>query len=265
MTRSLRSIAGLELRLPLLMSGLLVLVIGGFSWGAYTQVRDVTLRATEQHLERVTTQLAASLRAGSPQRVAEVREPADQPAVRKYLAHGGEAARAAARAVLEGVASRDSLNASVELWNLAGERVLAVGRPLPALEMPATRDLTAAVMDTAARLGPLRVTGGDSLVFSVIAAVTLGGRRAGYLVHWRRVYSLPEATRRLTELIGADAALLVGNLTGDVWTDLAARVSGPPVDVRGRGGVIEYARPGRGRYLARAAPIAATPWMLVMA
>src|SRR5256885_14758862 len=108
MTRSLRSIAGLELRLPLLISGLLVLVIGGFSWGAYTQVRDVTLRATEQHLERVTTQLAASLRAGGPQRVAEVREPADQPAVRRYLAHGGGAARGARPSGPEGPPSPDS-------------------------------------------------------------------------------------------------------------------------------------------------------------
>ena len=80
--RSPRSLASLELQLPLLISGLLLLVIGGFSWGAYTQVRDVTLAAAAQQLERVTTQLVASLKAGGPQRAAEVRQPADQPAVR---------------------------------------------------------------------------------------------------------------------------------------------------------------------------------------
>ncbi|TMC50082.1 MAG: hypothetical protein E6J20_17520 [Chloroflexi bacterium] len=65
--RSLRALATLELKLPLLISGLLILVIGGFGWGAYTQVRDVTLGAAEQHLERVTTQLVASLKAGGSQ------------------------------------------------------------------------------------------------------------------------------------------------------------------------------------------------------
>ena len=41
--------------------------------------------------------------------------------------------------------SRDSLNAAVELWTPAGERVLAVGRPLAALDAGATQALTAQV------------------------------------------------------------------------------------------------------------------------
>src|SRR6266513_813897 len=253
----------LELRLPLLISGLLVIVIGGFSWGAYTEVRDVTIGAARQHLERVTTQLVASLQAGGPQRAAEVRQPADQAVVREYLARPGGTTRAAARATLERVTSRDSLNAAVELWTAAGERVLGVGRPLAALDAGATQALTAQLTDTGAAFGPLRVIG-DALVFPVIAAVTDDGKRTGYVVNWRRVQASPEATRRLTELIGADAGLLVGNVTGDVWTDLSARVAGPPVDVTGRGGVIEYSRPGRGTYLVRAATIGGTPWILVV-
>jgi len=262
--RSPRALAALELKLPLLISGLLVLVIGGFSWGAYTQVQGVTLSAAEQHLDRVTTQLVASLKAGGRQRAAEVRQTADQPAVRAYVAHGGEAARTAARVILEGLTSRDALNASVELWNVAGQRVLAVGRPLPVIGVRATQALTVSVTDTGATLGPLRVIGGDSLAFSVTAALTIEGRRTGYLVNWRRVQASPEATQQVTQLIGADAALLVGNVSGDVWTDLSARVDGPPVDMRGRQGLIEYARPARGTYVARAAPIGGTPWILVV-
>jgi len=262
--RSPRALAALELKLPLLISGLLVLVIGGFSWGAYTQVQGVTLSAAEQHLDRVTTQLVASLKAGGRQRAAEVRQTADQPAVRAYVAHGGEAARTAARVILEGLTSRDALNASVELWNVAGQRVLAVGRPLPVIGVRATQALTVSVTDTGATLGPLRVIGVDSLAFSVTAALTIEGRRTGYLVNWRRVQASPEATQQVTQLIGADAALLVGNVSGDVWTDLSARVDGPPVDMRGRQGLIEYARPARGTYVARAAPIGGTPWILVV-
>src|SRR5436853_191350 len=62
--------------LPLLITGLLILVIGGFAWGAYIQVRNVTLGAAAAHLESATVQLAAALRAGVPQRTAEVRGPA---------------------------------------------------------------------------------------------------------------------------------------------------------------------------------------------
>jgi hypothetical protein len=262
-----RALAALEFKLPLLISGLLVLVIGGFSWGAYTEVRDVTLGAADQHLERVTAQLVASLKASGPQHAAEVREPADQAAVRAYLARSGRAsgvARSAARAILEAVTSRDSLNASLELWSVAGERVLAVGRPLPAMDVHATQALTAAVTDTGTAFGPLRAMGGDSLVFPVIAAVTVDGTRTGYVVNWRRVQASPAATQQVLQLIGADAGLLVGNVAGDVWTDLSARVDGPPVDVRGRQGLIEYARPARGTYVARAAQIGGTPWILVV-
>src|SRR5437764_1431481 len=123
-----RRFAALELTLPLLITGLLILVVGGFAWGAYIQVRNVTLGAAVAHLESATVQLAASLRAGVPQRTAEVRGAADQPAIRTYLAHPGEAARTA-RAALEHLTVRDSLNAAVELWNAAGQRVLAIGRP----------------------------------------------------------------------------------------------------------------------------------------
>jgi PAS domain S-box-containing protein len=256
-----RAIAGLEITLPLLITGLLALVIGGFSWGAYTQVRDVTLGAAVQHLERVTTQLAASLKAGRPQRIAEVSQIADQPAVRAFLAHAGTSGPIP-HSPLEALTARDSLNAAVELWNAAGERVFAAGRSLPALETASTRALTARVADAAAAIGPLRAIG-DTILFPVIAAVRIDGRRVGYVVNWRRAQTSREATRRLTELIGADAAILVGNVTGDVWTDLSTRASAPPVDVMGRPGVLAYSRPGRGTVLVRALVIGGTPWALV--
>ena len=147
MTRPPRALVSLELKLPLLISGLLVLVIGAFGWGAYTEVRKVTLGAAAEHLERVATQLVASLKAGGPQRVAEVRQPAGQAAIRTLLVRPSGAARAAARAVLEELTARDSLNAAVELWNAAGQRVLAVGHPLPAADTSVTRVLMASVSD----------------------------------------------------------------------------------------------------------------------
>ncbi len=256
-----RSFAVLEITLPLLITGLLVLVIGGFAWGAYSQVRDVTLDAAAQHLERATTQLAASLKAGVAQRTVEVRRPADDPAIRTYLTQPGKALLAA-RATLQSVTARDSLSAALELWNTTGGRLLLVGPSVPPLDGPATQALTLAVADTGAAVGPLRAIG-DSLLFPVIAAVGGNGRRAGYVVNWRRVQASREATRRLTELIGAGAVILVGNVGGDVWTNLSTRVSGPPVAVIGRPGIIEYPRPGRGTILARAQTISGTPWVLV--
>src|SRR2546430_878063 len=216
----------LEITLPLLITSLLILVIGGFAWGAYIQVRNVTLGVAAEHLERATTQLAASLKAGVGQRTVEVRRPADHPAIGRDLTQPGKALPAA-RATLESVTVRDSLNAAVELWNTTGQRLLLVGRSVPPLDGQATQALTSAVADTGAAVGPLRAIG-DSILFPVIAAVGANGGRAGYVGNWRRVQAAREGARRLTELIGSDAGLPVGHVPGGVWADLSRGASGPP-------------------------------------
>src|SRR5437879_13000999 len=86
----------IELKLPLLIASLLLLAIGAFSAAAYTEVRHATLAAAAERLERVTRQLADILQAGAPQRAAEIREAAAEPALRAYLGHPTARGRAAA-------------------------------------------------------------------------------------------------------------------------------------------------------------------------
>src|SRR5438309_1557592 len=112
MMRAARALGSLELELPLLITSLLVLVIGAFGWEAYAGIRKETLAAAGQHLERVTAQLVASLTAGASQRAAEVRGPANQPAVQTYLVRPGGTARAAARAILQRLTSRSEEHTS---------------------------------------------------------------------------------------------------------------------------------------------------------
>jgi len=253
----------IELKLPLLIASLLVLAIGGFSAAAYTEVRHSTLVAAGERLERVTRELADILRAGAPQRAAEVRQAAADPALRAYLRHPTAPARPAGLDALRQLTARDTLNAAVELWNAAGARVLNVGRPAPALDAAAARTLRESASGPAGTaIGPLR-TAEDSLFFPVIGAIADGGRTAGYIVNWRRVLSSPQTTAQLTGLIGPDVAFFIGNVAGDIWTDLSARAEGPPVDVTKREGVIEYERRGGARYLARRVVFAGAPWMLV--
>ncbi|HXM37544.1 MAG TPA: PAS domain S-box protein [Gemmatimonadales bacterium] len=250
-----------HLAIPVGISVLLVIVVGGFATAAYWEVRRVTVAAAEQHLKQVTTPLEAVLR---PQRLDEVSRVAAQPEVEAYLRRGKAAPRAVADA-LTLLTRRDSLSTAVELWNLAGQRVLLVGRPLPRLDTTAAQALGASVTRAGA-VGPLRALD-SSLCFPVIAAVGPKTSPLGYVVHWRRIVSTPEPTRRLSELIGADAVLLLGNRSGDLWTDLSVPtpVASPPVRVGGDTGVLEYTRPGRGTYFATATPIGGTPWALVVA
>ncbi len=250
-------------QLPLFISGLLVVVIGGFSWVAYRAVQRSALEAAAERLERVTRQLHDNLRSGLPQRFAEAQQLAARPAIRRYLGNPTEDTRAAVLAELTRFTSLDTLNAAVELWDSTGLRVLAVGRPLPPLAPSVARALRDSADGVAgAAIGPLRGLN-DSLVFPAIAPVTTRGR-AGYVVNWRRVGISPQALTQIREFIGSDAALFVGNTQGDLWTDLMHRVESPPAPTSAREGLLEYRRPGRGWFVAWRLPIRNTPWLLLV-
>jgi PAS domain S-box-containing protein len=254
----------IAVQLPLLISTLLVLVIATFSWAAYREVRGSARAAATEQLERVTTELRDNLRSGLPQRIAEVRALAADSEVRRALRAPTPGARAATQSALTRLTSRDSLNAGVEIWDTAGLPVLSVGRPLPRLPMAAARALSdSARGPLGVAIGPLR-TLDDSIFFAVVAPVIDASRTAGYVAQWRRVRTSPQTIRQITDLIGSDAKLLVGNAQGDVWTNLIQRVEGPPATVVERNGVIEYQRRDDGWYFARRLPIQGTPWLLMV-
>jgi PAS domain S-box-containing protein len=252
-----------DLRLPLLISGLLLVVIGGFSWVAYRAVQQSAFEAAAERLERVTHELHDNLSSGLPRRVAEAQQLAAGPAIRSLIDTPSRHTRAAALAELTRFMSLDTANAAVEVWDSAGERMLAAGRALPPLAPSAARALRDSADGVAGvAIGSLRSLD-TSLLFAVIARVTPGGR-AGYVVNWRRVGASPRALTQIREFIGSDAALFVGNTDGDVWTDLLRRVESPPVPARSGAGLIEYQRPERTGFVAWRMPIRGTPWHLLV-
>jgi PAS domain S-box-containing protein len=252
-----------DLRLPLLISGLLLVVIGGFSWVAYRAVQQSAFEAAAERLERVTQELHDNLSSGLPRRVAEAQQLAAGPAIRSLIDTPSRHTRAAALAELTRFMSLDTANAAVEVWDSAGERMLAAGRALPPLAPSAARALRDSADGVAGvAIGSLRSLD-TSLLFAVIARVTPGGR-AGYVVNWRRVGASPRALTQIREFIGSDAALFVGNTDGDVWTDLLRRVESPPVPARSGAGLIEYQRLERTGFVAWRMPIRGTPWHLLV-
>jgi PAS domain S-box-containing protein len=247
--------------LPLGISALLLLVVGAFAAVAYLEVRHITVAAARERLKRVTAQLEAVLRTGEPQRLDDVSRLAAEAQLAAYLRSGKTAARAIAEPLAR-LTRQDSLNAAVEVYDPTGERVVFVGRPLPPLDSAAVRTLAGSVTRAGA-IGRLRAVD-SALFFPVIAVVGPKGATLGYVIAWRRLRNTPEPTRRLSELIGDDAQLLLGNRIGDLWTDLSGPVPGPPVPLESDTGIVEYARPGRGTYFATVQPIAGTPWALVI-
>ena len=253
----------LQVKLPVALTGLLVLVIGGLGWAAYGAMRRSAFTTADQRLESVTTQVAALLQAGNVQRTTAMRAAAAYPELRAALLSPGSTTRAAASAALEHLLARDTLRVSMQLLDTAGTPVVVAGRSTPSADtsvVGAFRDVIPT--PDGAALGPFRPLDGG-LAYSVAAAVAADGVRRGYVVAWQRVTATPQAARQFAQLIGPDAALLIGDVTGVTWTDLSTVVDGPPVDVASRSGLLEYQRP-RGAYLARVAGVAGTPWLVVI-
>ncbi len=257
-TGSRPRLTSLDVKLPLFISALLALVVGVLAGVAYQQVRRTTLAAAAARLSEASNEIVMLLTAGAPQRLREAQQEAAQPSLPVFL-RNPRTGPALAVATLRAVAA-DSLNAAVELWNAAGERLLAVGHSIPASDIAAARAFRP-VEPQPAVFGPLRRVG-DAVLFPVMGTVRDGGRTAGYLVRWRSVTVAPGTAQGLAALIGPDAALLVGNAADDVWTDLVRPVAGPSVDLRAIRGVVQYRRSDRD-VVAFVRPMVTVPWVLV--
>jgi PAS domain S-box-containing protein len=254
----------LERKLPLLISALLVVVIGGFTWAAYREVRRSAVATANERLQRVTIQLVDLLGGSVRSLVTNTHDLAARPAVRAYLVAPRPDAAARTRAALQLPGPQGNALAAVELWDATGRRLLVQGKELAPVSGDVSTELRRAVgADTATAIGPIiRIQ--DSLFFSVVGAVKDGARTLGYVVQRRRVSTSPQGGRQLARLIGSDAALYFGNARGDIWTDFGAEVPPPPIDLRNVKGTVEYERPGKGSFLAYAARLPGSPWMVAV-
>ena len=254
----------IQVKLPLLIGGLLVAVTGIYSWAAYQTMQRSASATVTTRLGTVADQYAQALKTQRDQFVDAVRRVAENPAVRAYTAHPSPAGRASAEAALRPSDIQAQQVVAVELWTADGRRLLASG---DAARWTSTR-ATAPFRQELARsdsgaVGQFRAVG-DAIVYPVGAPVLKGATGRGYVVQWRVISLSPQAREQVSRLIGSDGHLFVGNTANDVWTDLSRLVEAPPVEVVHADSVLRYERPGTGVVLAAARVAPRTPWLVLV-
>jgi PAS domain S-box-containing protein len=245
-------------RLPFLISVLIVLVLGTFLWAAYREVKGTLLQAGGVRAQGAAEQLANLLSQSPQQRLAELRRAAATEPVRRCVEHAADDACQAARASLARFIS--SGQQSVELWNAAGERVLAMATPAIEGVIPAGSP------PSAPGISPLRAHGAiiysEAIVEVQQAAAgepsAEGQKRLGFLAV-RRLTQTSPTPDVLNRLVGSGATVKIGNRTDDVWTDLGKRVPPPAADLT-RAGVSQYRGADGQRRIGALAEIRGTPW-----
>jgi signal transduction histidine kinase len=246
--RWLRSIEG---RLPLLIVALLAAEVVLFVYWAHREVRRVALDSAGSRLEAASEQLADLFSTQLRRLRLDIATRAAHPAIVLAAEDTSAAARSNGLAELERIATATPATRSVSVLAPDGTPRLSTGRA-PAAGFVATAD--------SALIGPLEASG-DTLYYGAYAPIRAGNRTIGFLAE-RRVSAASATTVRLiADLIGEDVRFIIGNESGDVWTDFTRNVPGPSRDLVGRSATVPYRYQGHSSHGA-ARQIAGAPWVV---
>jgi signal transduction histidine kinase len=261
----------IEQRLPLVISGLLLVTLLSAGWAAYAEVKHAALEAASDRLRNATRQLADISASSTAQRMAAMRRAAADTALRAVLqAPAGRSLTGAALGVARLLATPADSSLVVELWDAEGRRHSGTGRPLaPAHAEQGRRVMAAARLADSVRSGPFYAAG-DSVFAWTVAPVSERDTVRGYLARRTRLATPPQVERQIRTLIGRDVTVYVANAIAPdsatrFWTTLGGVPSPAPTTVQGFGpGIFAYTAAGGRTQLGAKAAVAGTPWLMVL-
>ena len=263
---SIWSRQSIAVKLPIAFAVVLLVLGAAMAAVSYLEMRQTVTGIAASRLEQAATQMATALGASGRQRVTAMQQLMRQPEVIAYL-RKPEPAQAAPveKAIRQHLGTAIAI-ASVELWDAAGTRLLAVGAPFEAIEGASRDSYIRELPSGEAMIGRLRVEG-DSVAYPVGGRVDDRGGPGGFVVERRRISNSSQTQQTvalLSGLIGSAASIVVGNDDGSAWTNLSTPVTGVPITTQGADRLLEYDRPGMPHMLAWAKPVAAAPWLVAV-
>jgi PAS domain S-box-containing protein len=262
-----RARASLLVRLPLLVAAVLLPIVVAFLWIADHQLQRVAIATGGERAQATADQIAQLMAQNSARGLTELQRVATADVVRRVLTDPSDANRQAALRVLRPLVPKGQ--PAARLLDADGRTVLSIAAPEEPAGEP-TVPLGPGLPE--AGVGPFVDVHG-SLYFTVAVNVTSdpvsGGdastaapARIGSFVLTRQLGEA-QSSQLIGRLVGSGALVAIGNTGGGVWTDFTNLIPRPKADT-GRRGVSEYtSAEGEGRFGA-AAPIAGTPWAVVV-
>lgn len=244
-------------RLPLLSTAVLVIVGTALVAASYVAVRQETVSAVHERLERIAVQIAGGVdSAGVGQQLGRLTLLASSQPIVDFLG-GAPDREAAARAALERARAGGVDSLLVGLWSNEGELLLEA---VPGSHGPFAQ--TPPLVGDTAGISPLRALDDSTGFYDIVAPVRARGRALGALVLRRRVVnSFSEGMRTV---LGPSGGLLLGNADGSLWLDGPRVATGPSEDVlSGAEGLVSFERGGV-EYLGVASSMSPIPWVALV-
>ena len=244
-----------------------MLLLGGIVaciFASYRGVKQSALEVGRARLANLTQQLAGMLAQSSGKLNDKTLAVANDPAVRSYLRSASPATRTGAiDALKQFSAPQDPNSLQVELWTADHSLALSLPENLAPEPSDVSLEFKQSASEPFKSSGTIRMVK-DVLAYPSVAAVKDdAGKPLGYLVRWRKLAATSDGRKQLTELLGSETTLYLGNMQGDVWTDLVQRVAKPPVSLDSTLETTTFKRDGES-VMALGRPINGTPWFLMV-
>jgi PAS domain S-box-containing protein len=250
-------------RLPLLICILLLSIILVFGCISYLGVRKASLKIGEERLQTLTGQLSSMLGGSTQKLVSTTFIAANKSAIKKYLLSKGIDSTKESLKILDGL-RRDSTYFGAVLLNADGVPVLHSDKKRIDLQVniDSIFSLNQPAPTDSGRVGKLYAIR-DSVFYPVIANVVDSNRSIGWIVSWRTLVANKNSVQQLSQLLGTDAKLYLGNADGNLWTDMIKPAHFPKTQMQKINTVMEYSR-GKRPVLALIQPVKNCHWLVLM-
>lgn len=217
----------LQQRLPLLICILLLSLMVLFSWISFQGVKNAAMDSGKERLLSLTTQFSTMFSQSMQLLFNSTRTQANHPNIKKFISNPAMPGDSASH-VLERI-RQDSTSISVDLLDKDYQLLLRSSKD--SIHRHVNFDSLLQVIsirrDTAiGKIFSIR----DSIYYPVIAPVMNNKAIIGYLVRWRLLSTNPRSIEQLSQLIGTNAAIYIGNEDGSLWTNMVKAIPYYPID-----------------------------------
>src|ERR1700694_2223028 len=250
-------------RLPLLICTLLLSVILIFGVISYLGIRTASLRAGEERLQNLGHHLSTMLSGNAQATISTTHKAASHPLLRTLLLSTGTDSVTEVKKILE-EHQKDSSYVQAALLNEDGAKLLSATKGKNSLIISLDsilRTIPQAGSDLG-RIGKIYAIK-DSVFYPIMATVMEDSKPIGYLIPWKVMLAKSKSVDQLSQLMGTDEKLYIGNADGSLWTDMIKPVPAPPQS-KNKKNVFEYSRAGNHAVLASIYPIANSQWLVAV-
>jgi signal transduction histidine kinase len=256
----------LEHKLPLLMTGVLLVVLSASLLLTHrTLSRSNEERARSRLIEAIE-QVAGTAEASLRRRSTTLARAARDPVLRAAVESPGVPSLRAARQTLRGFVTPSDSGLPMALWDATGQELVSTSSDSGGAVVP--RDIIQEVVrDASNDTSRVRFTSiyplGDRMAFWGVAPLRRDGAILGYVAQQMQVSGAANASEYLRGLTGEPVTLYLRNSTNDIWALAPGTQVDPPTSRDTIANGVVYDRDGE-RMLATEARVEGSPWIFIL-